>query len=293
LEGRQPPVDLLGEDQPVRFLRALLVLPLVAVAAACTTSGGGGSSTPSPSRTTTSAAAKVVAPPTPRNGACYRLTSAQLARPSSTSRPVPCSAQHTARTIFVGRLDTLVDGHSLAVDSDRAQRQLATTCPRKLASFVGGAPKTRELSRFNVVWFSPTIGQAARGADWFRCDVIAFADVARLYPLPPGPRLKGALNKPDSLATYGLCGSTAPGAPGFQRLICARPHAWAAFDTVPLSGGKAYPGAASVRIAGDAVCKARAKARAANNLKFRYGWEWPNRDQWLGGQHYGYCWSPG
>ena len=43
---------------------------------------------------------------------------------------MPCSERHTAQTIHVGRLDTVVDGHALAVDSDRVLHQLATTCPR-------------------------------------------------------------------------------------------------------------------------------------------------------------------
>ncbi len=180
----------------------------------------------------------------------------------------------------------------VSVDSDRVQRQLATTCPSKLAAYVGGTPRTRDLSRFNVVWFSPTLDQADRGASWFRCDLIAFADAERLYQLPGAGRLKGALGKVGSLDTYGLCGTAAPGTPGFQRVICARPHTWRAFDTVALRGGKAYPGPAAVRTAGDSVCKDRAKSRAGGSLKFRYGWEWPSREQWLGGQHYGFCWAP-
>ena len=110
----------------------------------------------------------------------------------------------------------------------------------------------------------------------------------------PGPRrLKGVLGRPDGLATYGLCGTAAPGTPGFQRVICARPHSWRAFDTVGLRGGKAYPGRGAVRTAGDSVCKDLAHSRSGDALKFQYGWEWPSRDQWLGGQHYGFCWAPG
>ncbi len=74
-------------------------------------------------------------------------------------------------------------------------------------------------------------------------------------------------------------------------MICARPHSWRAFDTVGLAG-KRYPGVAKARTAGDDVCEDRAHGLAGDPLKFRYGWEWPTRDQWLAGQHFGYCWVP-
>ncbi len=281
-------------------LRALLVL-LVAVVPLAGCSGGssgsaGSSATSSSSGSATasgSATSSAPAPPVaPRRAACYRLSPRQLTQPTNDSHPVSCAGRHTARTIFVGHLDTVVDGHSVAVDSARVQRQLATTCPRKLAAYVGGSPGARDLSRFNVVWYSPSIAQSDRGANWFRCDLIAFARDQQLAALPHGAALRGALDRPGALATYGLCGTAAPGAPGFQRVACGQPHSWRAMSTVPLSGGRAYPGAATVRTAGDGSCRAQARARASDALKFRYGWEWPTAEQWRAGQHYGYCWIP-
>jgi hypothetical protein len=222
------------------------------------------------------------------------LSSDQLTRPSNSSAAVPCTDPHTARTIYVGHLDTVVHGHSVDVGSDRVRRQLAGTCPRKLASYLGGSEKTRHLSRFNVVWFSPTLAQSDRGATWFRCDVIAFARADALLDLPEGRGrgLKGVLDRPGALQTFGLCGTAAPGSHGFDRVACEERHSWRAVDTISLKGGRAFPGVAVVRRAGDSACKAEARARAADTLKFRYGWEWPTREQWAGGQHYGYCWVP-
>jgi hypothetical protein len=234
-----------------------------------------------------------VVPAPPGRTACYRLTTDQLTRPTNGSRPVPCDSPHTARTIHVGTLDTVVKGHSVAVDSAYVQRQLATTCPRELASYVGGSAKALDLSRFAVVWFSPTLAQSDQGADWFRCDLVAFSGTDSLFALPrKPPGVRGVLDRPGALDTYGLCGSAAPGDPGFQRVICGRPHSWKAFDTIGLPGGKRYPGADALRTAGDEECKSRAAARAEDTLKFRYGWEWPTREQWDTGQHFGYCWEP-
>jgi hypothetical protein len=172
------------------------------------------------------------------------------------------------------------------------QRQLSTTCPRKLAAYVGGSPATRDLSRLNVVWYSPSLEQSDAGADWFRCDVVAFGREQQLASLPAGARLRGALSRPGALDTYGLCGTAAPGARGFERVICRKAHSWRAFATIGLPGGRAYPGTAAVRRAGNDDCRGRARARSSDSLKFRYGWEWPTREQWLAGQHFGYCWVP-
>ena len=242
------------------------------------------SGTPSPRRTA------VAVPPAPERGACYRLSPGELTRPTNASRPVPCTGRHNARTIHVGRLDTVVDGHSVAVDSATVQGQLSTTCPRRLAEFVGGSVTDRRLSRFNVVWFSPTLEQSDQGADWFRCDLVAFGTADALLPLPRTGGLRRVLDRPAALNTYGLCGTAAFGDPEFARVSCGRRHAWRAIDAFDLPGGRRYPGERRLRRAGDDACADRARSRADNRLKFTYGWEWPTRAQWNSGQHYGFCW---
>ena len=254
------------------------------------------SPTSAPSTSATSppavSATPAAVPPAPPRTGCYRLTTKQLTEPTNASTPVPCSGRHTSQTILVGTLDTVVDGHAVAVDSTLVQRQLARRCPRALASYVGGTVEARRLSRFNVVWYSPTLEESDRGADWFRCDLIAFAGGDALFPLPGTRRLKGVLDRRRALDDYGLCGTSAPGVRGFERVICGRRHSWRAVETIGLGGGKAYPGTRAVRRAGDEDCKDIAQARAEDALKFRYGWEWPTRAQWARGQRYGYCWVP-
>jgi Septum formation len=282
----------------VNLRRAAVLLASLALAvSACTSSGD--RTEPAPSRSakaTTSPSASTspapVVPPAPQARGCYRLTVAQLAKPTNASTPVSCHARHTTQTVYVGTLDTVVDGHAIAVDSDRVQRQLERTCPAKLAAYLGGTVEERDLSRFRVVWFSPTLQQSDQGADWFRCDAIAFTKGEALFPLPPPRRLHRLLDHGDALSTYGLCGTSAPGTKGFDRVVCGRRHSWKATATIPIAGGRRYPGVAAVRGAGDASCKAKARERSGNSLKYSYGWEWPTREQWTGGQHYGFCWVP-
>jgi hypothetical protein len=277
---------------------SLVVGALTLVLASCTSSRDVPQASPSPSSSSSTASPAVrtshrpVVPPPPKPQGCYRLTVAELPRPTNDSTPVPCRSRHTAQTIYIGRLDTVVDGHAIAVDSPTVQRQIERTCPRKLAGYLGGTAADRNLTRFRVVWFSPTLEQSDQGANWFRCDVVAFARGDTLYPLPGPKRLHHALDGGKGLATYGLCGTAAPGAKGFTRVACGLRHSWKAFSTIPLAGAGAYPGQAAVRRGGEDTCKSQAQQRSGNSLKYSYGWEWPSRQQWAAGQHYGYCWAP-
>ncbi|HET6625292.1 MAG TPA: septum formation family protein [Nocardioidaceae bacterium] len=253
--------------------------PPSATSPAASPSAGASSASPGPARTTGAPPA-----PAPPDGGCYRLTFAQLRPASNDSEPVSCRDPHTAQTIHVGELD--------AVEPDAVSTQVSTTCPRKLAAYLGGDRSTRALSRFKVVWFTPTPEQLDRGATWFRCDAIAFAGHEELAPLPAPRRLAGLLDNDRALERYGLCGTAAPGARHFARVICSRRHSWQAIATIRIDGGARYPGVRKVRVAGDQSCKDTVRRVSDSTLRFRYGWEWPTKDQWERGQHYGFCWAP-
>ena len=230
--------------------------------------------------------------PAPEEGSCYRLSLEDAARPTSEVAPVACRAKHTARTVHVGRLDTIVEGHALGVDSDRVQDQLSGTCPAEVEAFLGGDDESRALSRFEAIWFSPTLEQYHAGAMWFRCDVVAVGGPDELLTLPSDQRLEGILDRPGALDTYGLCGTAEPGTDGFERVACARPHSWVAIATIPLQGGEKYPGVDAVRDAGDEACSDEVRSRNDLVLEYQYGWEWPTVEQWTAGQRYGFCWAP-
>lgn len=286
------------------MIRRLAACCAVLALTACTSDGDSDSArtpAPSPSESaveSTSAAEEptdeptVTKPARPDEGSCYRLTLEDAARPTNDRRPTTCTGPHTARTIHVGRLDTVVNGHALGVDSERVQRQLAGTCPARLDDFLGGSAESRALSRFQAIWFSPTLEEYDAGADWFRCDVVAVAGPDKLLRLPSDERLRGILDRPDALDTYGLCGTAQPGARGFERVVCSRPHSWVAISTIPISGGDRFPGVDAVRTAGDERCSDEVRGRNDLVLEYSYGWEWPTAEQWAAGQRYGFCWAP-
>ena len=270
---------------------ACLVLAIVVAATGCTAdTRPDARRTPSgsPSSQTPSGAP---IPPAPARGACYRLTADELTQPTNDDQPVPCRRPHTAQTFFVGRLDLVVDGHAIAVDSRRVQRQVATACPRRFAAYVGGEPQQRDLSRLRVVWFSPTLEEADAGARWFRCDLVAFGKGDELHT-SRGRVARQVLDDEPGRDRFGLCGTAAPGKPGHQRVLCSMSHSWRALTTIPLEGGRRYPGPVAVRGAGDSDCADLVREAEDFALTYTYGWEWPSRDQWRAGQHYGNCWMP-
>ncbi len=307
--GGQPPLDLLGPDGEVRPGLVPWVALLAALATGCTSPSDRsgqepqvstpGSSTSAPASPSAATSSPTPGPPTadppppaPPERGCYRLTLAQAAQPTTAEEPVPCTVRHSSQTFHVGLFRNVVQGHAVAVDSAHVQQQIEAACDRELRRFLGGSVQDRRLSRLAGVWFAPTLEQADLGARWFRCDVIALAGRDRLALLPRPRRLAGLLDGERRAAPYALCGTAAPGAEGFERVICARRHRWRAIATIALPDRGRYPGVARVRAAGDAPCRRRARAQAEDPFTFAYGWEWPTREQWRAGRHYGFCWAP-
>jgi hypothetical protein len=230
--------------------------------------------------------------PPPPDDACYRLTYQQALAPTSARTSVACRDSHTAQTFAVGRLDTVVDGHLLAVDSDHVQAQVAQTCPRRFAAYVGGSADQRRLSLLRAVWFTPTVAQSDQGADWFRCDVIALDGDEQLAPLTG--RLAGVLDTEAGRRRWALCGTAEPGTKHFERVLCSAEGArWTALRVVGLAGlGPSYPGEKRVSRAGQAPCESAGRAVADDTLSFEWSYEYPTREQWQNGQTYGVCWAP-
>ena len=280
--------------------RALVVAAVALLITGCTSDGsepeagstrssssaaGTSSATASPSATPTPARAV----PNPPDRACYSYEYRAAVAPVAHGEPVPCDRPHTAITFRVGNLDTVVDGHLVSVDSQRVQDQVARECPAAFDAFVGGTDEVRRLTMLRPVWFTPSLGQSDRGANWYRCDAVAIASDDELAPLVG--RLQGVLGKPLARQRYAICGTAAPDAPSFERVICAEDHAWKAIGTVDVPG-TTYPGVEKARAAGQQPCQDAANAVADDPLNYQWGYEWPTAEQWKAGQHYGLCWAP-
>ncbi len=268
---------------------ARLLAPLVLLAVVGCASDDGESttaSTPRPSPSTTSAT-----PPAsvPQVGSCHALSVSEATDPVDATGPVPCRRPHTSVTIKVGELSPVADGHLLAVDSETVRAQIAKACPRSPGAYLGGDQQAQRLSRFEVVWFTPSLEQADAGANWYRCDVVAVRSEGQLLQLPA--RLKGVLDQDGALDRFGTCGTAAPDARIFDRVVCSQRHTWRAVDAIDLPKSARYL-AKDVAATADAACKDVAAQRADGELTYTWSFEWPTRPQWAAGQRYGYCWVP-
>lgn len=272
---------------PVVRHTAGLIVPLLVLAFGCS-SAEEPKSAPSP-RPSASAGTNQPAEPVPRVGSCYELSVSEATDPVDVGAPVACRQPHTSVTIKVGELDRVADGHLLAVDSRTVLAQIAETCPDSPGAFVGGNQTAQRLSRFEVVWFSPSLEQADAGANWYRCDVVAVRSEGQLLALPA--RLKGVLDQQGALDRFGTCGTAAPDRPGFTRVVCSQKHSWRAVDVVDLPRTARYL-AKDVAATGDVRCKDVAAERANGELTYTWSFEWPTRAQWAAGQRFGYCWVP-
>ncbi|WP_435771110.1 septum formation family protein [Nocardioides sp. SYSU DS0651] len=271
--------------------RALLAagsfVVLASPLAACTGDGGAPRADPSPEPTASQTTAPEP-PARPEVGACYDLPFEAAVAPTTEAPPVSCRQPHTTETVAVGTIDAVVDGHLLAIDSEHVQAQVASVCPRRLIRYLGGTPRNLRLSMIRPVWFTPTVEKSDEGADWFRCDAVVLSGSEQLAEMRG--TLKGALRRAPR-PQHAMCGTAAPDAKDFERVPCSERHSWRAIDVVTFDDG-GYPGEKRVRAAGRRQCEDAGAEVAEDPLDFRWGYEWPTREQWEMGQKFGRCWAP-
>ena len=270
---------------PTRLLVAVVLTGVLVGLTGCTGSAPESKPTPTaPSSSVPSGPPPTAEPqPRPKAGACYDLAYDQALSPTSHQDPVACASDHTSLTYFVTTLPEVRSGHLLAVDSDRVQEAVAKTCRSRFASYVGGTADQRRLSLLRPVWFTPTLREADRGANWMRCDLVALSgegELARLTSRPKG--------KPEA---YALCGTAQPGTKDFSQVLCRDAHAWRAVSTVDLSG-KQYPGEQAARSRAAGPCKQQGESHAKDPLSYQWGSEVPTREQWDNGTTWATCWVP-
>lgn len=265
----------------------LAVVLLAPVLAGCSSSDSPPPSpSASPTTSTSSPAPTVAAVPRPVKNGCHRLSYDQAIAPVVGGTDVSCKKKHTSQTYKIGRLSLVSSGHLVAVDSPSVQDAVASSCTTLLSGHVGGSPEDLRLSMVQAVWFTPSVEEAAAGADWFRCDVVALATTGRLASLPRSS--SGLVGSSDRFA---MCGTASPDAASFERVTCSAKHSWLAVATVPLAG-KSYPSASAAGDQMESACRSAARSRAEDPLDFTWSEERPSREQWKVGQRFGICWAP-
>lgn len=270
----------------VPALVAVATLALLLTAWSADPDPGDPTGRPDPEAVPTPAAAP---PPDPPAGRCHDLAFGEALAPSTPAHQArPCRRPHTAETYLVEQLDLVVAGHQLTVDSDRVQRQAARRCPSALPAFLGASADVVRLGMVQPVWFTPTLEQSDAGAEWLRCDAVVVGGERRLVQVSGS--LQGAYRE-GLPARYAMCGTAAPDAATFERVVCSEDHSWRAVSVVRFET-RDYPGRGAARSRGQGTCEDVGADHADDPLDYRWSYEWPTREQWQGGMTFGRCWVP-
>src|SRR6187455_3330757 len=113
---------------PLRWFAALLVLT-VATLAGCSSGDPQAAAPDSSPNPSVSASSAPPPPPAPKVGECHALSVTEATEPVDPTPPVRCRRPHTSVTVKVGKLQLVVNGHQLAVDSKTVRKQIAAACP--------------------------------------------------------------------------------------------------------------------------------------------------------------------
>lgn len=271
----------------MRTVAASVAVALLAAACSGTTPGPAEPDPASSAATPTRAAEP---PPDPPAGRCYQLDFDDALAPAQPDAdPRRCRRPHTSETFRVAQLDLVVDGHHLAVDAPQVQQQAAQRCTERLPGLLGAGADGVRLSMVQPIWFTPTLDEADAGARWLRCDAVVITGDERLARRSGS--LRGALadGVPERLA---MCGTAAPDADDFERVVCAAEHTWRAVSVVEFVAERDYPGARAARERGRGTCEEVGADAAADPLDYRWSYEWPTKEQWGNGMRFGRCWVP-
>lgn len=231
--------------------------------------------------------AKPVSVEPPALGACRLLEIADIARSSNATTPVDCGTEHTAETYavaaFTGALAEKEPG-----DPALAARAYQT-CQKRFLRFVGATESLAMRSLLTWAYFRPTEAQWAKGARWFRCDVVGGGDQSdTLHPLPE--TAKGLLlGKPDDRWLVCVNGESVAGS---VKIPCSEPHTWRAVTTIVLGkAGDRYPGDRMVEVQTRDFCSDSVGAWLNYPLDYDYGYTWFKKAEWQAGNRRSICWA--
>jgi len=224
----------------------------------------------------------------PEVGACRVLTPDDALQPTNASRVVDCDERHTAETFAV---DDLPDELK---DEDYASPKLAAfayeACSSKLQHYLGGDESTVMRTIVSWVWFRPSEKAWAKGARWYRCDVVGGGAGSTSYVALP-TTVEGLLAAQPPNDEWMACvnGSSVQSAP---KIPCSAKHTWRAVTTIKVGDpGDPYPGDKTVEATTRDYCSSSVGAWLGYPPDYDFGYTWFHRAEWDAGNRRSVCWA--
>jgi hypothetical protein len=222
----------------------------------------------------------------PKAGACRDLTPDDVHEPTNSSPVVPCTEGHTAQTFVVG---TLPDSTGSAYGDKRHGAYVFTTCNQAFRTFLGVDESLAMRVRLSWAWFRPSEKGWARGARWFRCDLVGGPEGAKkLTDLPEDAQGLFATALPDQWLSCARGGTFARS----TKVPCSESHDWRAVTTIKVGQpADPYPGDRIVQVRSSDLCSRWVAAWLHYEPDYEYGFTWFHEAEWSTGNRRSICWA--
>lgn len=220
-------------------------------------------------------------------GECRNLIVADLTHRTNGDHPVPCSKAHTAQTFAVG---TLPASTGTDYDSPKHGKLVYARCQKAFASHLGADESLVLRTRLSWAWFGASEKAFAKGARWYRCDVVGGpSDATELHPLPARTRgMLGTVPPPDAWLSCARGKAFA----GSAKVACDAAHDWRAVTAVKVGApDEPWPGEKIVRARSRDRCSDWVGAWLHYSANYEFGYTWFHQAEWSAGNRRSVCWA--
>jgi hypothetical protein len=221
-------------------------------------------------------------------GACRLLVPDDILQPSNASPTVGCAAKHTSETYAVGTFPAGLAGGD-DPDDPALGAYVYHQCQPKFQHFLGGDESLVLRSTMTWAWFRPAKAAWAKGAHWWRCDVVGGGEQSKSFVDLPTTTKGLLLGKPDDRWLVCVNGPTVSGS---VKIPCSEPHTWRAVTTIVLGkSGDAYPGDRLAEVRTRDFCSDSVGAWLNYPVDYDYGYTFFHAAEWKAGNRRSICWA--
>jgi hypothetical protein len=222
----------------------------------------------------------------PKTDVCRDLTARDIDPPTNDTPAIACTKAHTDETFLVGALPASTGS---SYGDKRHGRYVYDTCTKAFGTYLGADESLVLRSQLSWAWFRASRRGWAKGARWFRCDVVGGpAEATKLRDLPATAKDMFSNDLPDAW----LSCAVGDRVDADDKVPCSDAHDWRAVTTVKIGQpADPYPGDRIAEVRSRDYCKDSIRGWLGYPPDFQYTYTWFKKDRWDGGNRRAICWS--